>query len=52
MDKKYLLTYQDGKHPYGTFAWFFTEDELWDFVEKNKVHVIQAIYIKDSEEIG
>jgi hypothetical protein len=52
MNKKYLLTYQDSKHPYGTFAWFNTEDELWEYVEKNGVHVIEAIQIKDLEIIG
>jgi hypothetical protein len=52
MDKEYLLTYQDSKHSYATFAWFETEDELWEFVEENKVHVISALHIKDAEEIG
>lgn len=51
-DRKYLLTYQDSKHGYGTYAWFELEDALFDFVDsKNDINVIEAIRIDSSEEI-
>ncbi|MFF2532461.1 hypothetical protein ACFVS2_26700 [Brevibacillus sp. NPDC058079] len=48
-DRNYLLTYQDEKRGYGTFAWFETEDEMTEYIENNRVHVIEALKIKDAE---
>ena len=47
-DKQYLLTYQDNKNLYDTFAWFDTEEELNEFIKENKIHVIDAIRILDA----
>lgn len=35
--------YQDGKGT--TFAWFNTEDDMINFVDENRVHVIEGIRI-------
>jgi hypothetical protein len=43
MEKEYLLMYQDGKGT--TFAWFNTEDDMINFVDENRVHVIEGIRI-------
>lgn len=51
MNKEYLLTYQDSKHAYGTFAWFDTEKELQEFVNNNDINVIEAFKINGVEEI-
>lgn len=51
MDKPFLLTYQDEKHPYGTFSWFETEEEMNEFAENNEVHVIEGMHILGAEVI-
>jgi hypothetical protein len=50
MDKLFLLTYYSEKEG-TTFTWFDTEIELRDFVEDHQVKVIDAIYIRDYEEL-
>lgn len=61
MDKNYLLTYDKIQKVKGIngcsflesgFAWFDTEDELWDYVETHNVNVIEAFKINDIEVIS
>lgn len=42
-DKEYLLMYQ-GKNGV-TYTWFDTEDEMINFVDENRVHVIEGIRV-------
>jgi hypothetical protein len=51
MDKQYLLTYQDKDKCFGTFAWFDTEDEMFEFINENNINVIEALKINDAEEL-
>jgi hypothetical protein len=52
MDKPYLLTFQDSKRGYGTFAWFETEEKMNKFIEsKSDINVLEAYKINDAEEI-
>jgi hypothetical protein len=46
----YLLTYTSEKEA-TTFAWFTSEIELREFVEEHKVTVIDAMLIKDYEDL-
>lgn len=49
MDNPYLLTYE---HESGNmFAWFYTEDEMDEFITQNKIHVIEAFHIIAAESI-
>jgi len=50
MDKNYLLTYQKGNCQ--SYAWFDTEEELDDFVDKYDVYVIEIFKINDIELIS
>ena len=52
-DKQYLLTYQSKGKGYGTFAWFFTEEELQEFINTDKdiLTVIDAVKIIQMEEV-
>lgn len=50
MDQKFLLTYQTLKG--SGFAWFESEEELFDFVDANdEINIIEALYIKEAESL-
>ena len=51
-EKPYLLTYQDEKRGYGTFAWFDTEEEMDEFIDNNNINVIEAYYITAAQELN
>jgi len=61
VDKNYLLTYEKFKKAKDTnersfvemsFAWFDTENELWEYVDTNDVEVIEAFKINDIKVIS
>ncbi|MFC0903760.1 hypothetical protein ACFHWD_03530 [Clostridium sp. MT-14] len=47
MEKPYLLTYEDCGE--SNFAWFYTEEDMYDFITDYRVNVIQAFLIRDAE---
>jgi hypothetical protein len=50
-DKQYLLTYQTKDKEWGTFSWFDTEDEMYEFAEKNDINILEAIRINSVEKL-
>lgn len=49
--KQYLLTYQN-REGRTDFAWFDTEEELFDFTDTSEVsNIMNAIKINDAEDL-
>jgi len=46
MDNKYLITYGDAK-----YAWFQTEDEIRDFINRHNVKDCEITYVGHAEDI-
>jgi len=49
MEQNYLLTYTEDD--IDKFAWFGSEEDLFDFVREYELEIIDALYIKKSESL-